>query len=288
MNPTAIVKPPLVTERTQFVFREVRTEAELRDVLALRYQVYCETPGLKGLGSLDPTTGLDMDAYDLVSHHFALFARDGARETVVGTLRIAGKQIGPLSRALGEIAVGHHSLESRLASARLAPLPMLSHLEQAPAVRAVHDACVARGERVAEAGRLAVRPELRMAAARMGLRLSHFIVTGALAVGSYLLRLDRVFVDCDAAIGSFYRRFGFEPLPGGEATYNAQFGIAFSVFEATPATVPAVLRPEVERLAQQFAADGEATLSPTILPARAMRGPVPVPTVPPAVTPAAA
>ncbi len=263
MTPTQRTSVPRISENTEYVVREVRTEAELAGVLALRYEVYRRTAGVAHLTSIDHATGLDMDAYDLHSHHLALFARTEGHEEVVGTLRITGPELGPMTRELHAIAIGHPTLASHLAARRPAPLPMLSYIVQAPAVSAVVDACLGRGERIAEPGRLTVHPALRVAAARTGLRLSHFLITGALAVGWHVLGLDRVFLDCDANNGSLYRRFGFAIVPGGDATPQPALGFTILVLQATPADLPGAFRAEVDRIANQLAIGGEATLAPT-------------------------
>src|SRR5262249_25127146 len=151
------------------------------DVLALRYHVFSDSPGLPRPSSLDHACKLDLDAYDPVSRHFALFARVWSEELVVGTLRITNGRPGHCAQALRSIAEGRPSLEAKIGAPRTAELPMFSYLEQAPAVRASYMTRHARGERMAEPGRLTLHPRVRVAAARAGLRLSHLVVIGALA-----------------------------------------------------------------------------------------------------------
>ncbi len=256
MNPNWIEIAPIVHSRTEFVFRDVRGREELLQVLALRYRLYSTTPGMCRLDSVDHATRLDFDTYDLNSRHFGLFARNGSDDRLVGTLRATGTRTGPMAGLLREIASAHPTLEARVAKGTTELLPMLADLAQAPAVR---EAIRLRsGEEIAEPGRLTVDPRVRLAAGRRGIRLSHFLVHCALAVGWDQLGLDRVYVYCNERLDSFYRRVGFYPLPGGESTFQQKQQIPMVVFQATPASLPVDLRPEIELCARQLRERGEA------------------------------
>jgi hypothetical protein len=241
-------------------FRELRTVSELAASAALRYRVYHTELGLERLASLDPDTQLDVDVYDLYSRHYGLFASDVRGERLVGTLRITGSERGPLAWAVEELADRYVSLRSHIAGPPPAPLPMLCHLPQALAVRGRLDQLMTRGERIAEPGRLTVEPLLRRTAARSGVRLSHFLMACAEAVAWQVLELDRVFVDCDVRLEPFYRGFGFDPVPGGEAAAEPDLGISFLVLQATARSLPLDMRSEVDRLARQLRGRGVAEL----------------------------
>ena len=166
-----------------------------------------------------------------------------------------------MASTLSGIAAEHPSLASHLAGGRAAPLPMLSYLEQAPALHHFYRARRAAGETIAEPGRLTIHPRLRVMAARTGVRLSHFLVLCAYAAGWHELRVDRVLVDCDVRLEQFYRRFGFMTVGGGEAAYQPRLGITMCALQASPDTLPVELLPEVEHIARQLRADGEAVLA---------------------------
>jgi hypothetical protein len=245
----------------RFTFREVRSVPEVESVLAARYRAYSGELGLGGrLASLDATSGLDLDAHDPVSRHFALFAHQDEGDTVVGTLRIAGTEPGPAAPALHRIATHHPSLRSRLDDLPKVPLPMLAYLEHVPAVKTRYEQSVLAGERVAEPGRLSVEPGARRMAARAGAKLSYFLMCCAEAAGWFQLGLDRVVMDCDVRLVPFYQSFGFAPLTGVGPTRQSELGITFMVLEATPASMPAPVRSEVERLAAELQESGQAVL----------------------------
>jgi hypothetical protein len=137
---------------------------------------------------------------------------------------------------------------------------MLSYLGHVPEVKATYEQRVLAGERVAEPGRFSVEPGARRLAARAGVKLSCFLMCCANAAGWFQLGLDRVVIDCDVRLVSFYQSFGFAPLAGVGLTRQAELGITFMVLEATPASMPALVRSEVERLALELQASGRATL----------------------------
>src|SRR5207342_3095499 len=61
--------PAMSAASTQCVFRDVRTQTEMRDSLALRYRLYSETYDNDEFGSLIHSARLDLDVFDLTSHH---------------------------------------------------------------------------------------------------------------------------------------------------------------------------------------------------------------------------
>lgn len=245
----------------RFVFREVRTPDELQQSLKLRYFVYARDLGVKMLQSLDHPSGMDVDAYDLRAHHYVLLVMkpDGS-ERVGGTLRIVRNEPGPMERTLRGIAAEHPSVIERLLACPKTPLPMLSYLAQASAVEPIYRRFVDLGEAIAEPGRLCLHPELRVATAREGTRLSHFMITCAHAVAWHILGLDRVLMDCDVHLERFYRAFGFVPLAGGDAAWQPQLEIRFMVMQSAPAWLPPPFRKVVARLARQIVTQGRAEL----------------------------
>src|SRR5207342_855894 len=114
---------------------------------------------------------LDLDVFDLTSHHFALFERSEGIERVVGTVRVTTDRPGPMAAVLHQIACGNEALEAQLATPRPTWLPMFSHLPADSGVVEAVERAVSDDRFVAEAGRLTIDPALRMSAGRRCLRI---------------------------------------------------------------------------------------------------------------------
>ncbi len=83
-------------------FRQVRSDAQMREVQRIRYEVYCQEKGF--LNPCDYPDGLEQDEYDSRSVHFVAVETDDGQEKILGTLRL----IKPSS--LGFPAARHFSL----------------------------------------------------------------------------------------------------------------------------------------------------------------------------------
>lgn len=237
-------------------FREIRTLDEMRQAAALRFKLYRRTAGIQHVASLDPVTQLDLDAFDLVSHQFALFEEHDGLCVVMGTLRVTTGERSPQTALVHDLASEAPTLRSRVHAAREALLPMLCYLPQTPKVQARVVNWKAAGERIAEPGRLTVHPRLRSSAGRVGLRASEFMLLCAKAAGWYVMGLDRVLVDCDSSLAPFYERYGFGAFREGASQKHADMGISISVLHATPQTLPLALRPVVASLAEELRESG--------------------------------
>jgi len=248
---------------TQFVLQPVRTVGRMREVLRTRFEVYSVTPHMCHLDSLDRASGLDLDVFDQYSHHLALVARSNDLERVVGTLRVVTDRLNPQAALLASVTAPHARLRARLSAVRPALLPLLSYLVQAPAIRPLVDACRARGERVAEPSRLAVRPDARRLAAKQGGHISAFMVEAALAYGFLEMGLDQVFLDCVVPLKSLYGDFGFAVLPGAEAAYQPLLRADAVAMTARHDGLPRGLAARIKTMAGELAQTGEIAFRPS-------------------------
>ncbi len=146
-----------------FVFREITAAGELREHLALRYQVFRLASHTE---TFLPETGpgLDMDRYDRFSRFFGLFSEGGDENRMVGTLRLTGAERGHASGALEEVAAQFPLLSRRLHEEVVEPLPLLMYLLDRDVVRALYDRLIGEGEKVVEPGRLTLHPVFRSCA----------------------------------------------------------------------------------------------------------------------------
>jgi len=247
---------------TAFVFRELKTPAELRDSFALRYRVFSDTPGLAHARSLDAASALDVDGHDRWSRHFGLFARREDGDALVAALRVTGLDESPHVGAMRVALAEYPSLEVRLATVPDAPLPMLGYHVERERIGAVVRAAVARGERVVEAGRLVMAPEYRRGRARVqAMGLARAFVAAVTAQMGFVTPADWVFSNCVAGHRAFYRAFGFrDEGPGAVHLEPALDGIAVVTLRGCAAWLDPGTRVMCQSLAAQLVRDGELVL----------------------------
>ena len=250
-------------EGAEFIFREVRSQSEMHDALALRYSVYSRASELSKLHSLDSVTSLDVDEFDEVSQQFVLLERKGQRDLVVGTLRLTTMAASPQVAALRSLASAHPTVAARLAAGREAALPLLGYLRSARVNASAIERRLEDGERLIEAGRFTLDPGTLAATARRGIRLSHFMIRCAIAHVCGLGGADRVLIHvrcCARHLEQLYGAFGFRRSPSLSATLRDERDTEFVILEATPESVPQAFVPGIQELAHGLIACGEARL----------------------------
>jgi hypothetical protein len=256
MSPWSHVQIPSV----EYVFREVRSESEMRDVLDLRRRMYEESFGAQEFNALARSTGIDLDRYDSFSRHFALFVRSPEDERVVGSLRITLDRTTPASGLLRRIARERADLERELEQARGPRFPILTHLPPESGASEAIARLLRGGRRVAEAGRLAIDSRHRAAAGRQGIRLARFMVECASAVGWCRLRLSDVVIACRPSLESLYERFGFALLGGTSPVRDSTMGTNLVVMHATHEALSPTVREQIHARAEQIRCSGEAEI----------------------------
>ncbi len=222
---------------TFFVFREVVDKEEVRRFLALRYEVYRETSGIR---NVLPTggSGMDVDAYDLVSRFFGLFVESLTDRRLAGTLRVAGQEGGPVAPVLLEIVVSSPVLHERLHAMRRHPLPLMEYLVDRDAVAALFQRLTARGERVVEPGRLALDPLWRSA---NGFHLARHIIESAVAF-FFFLEIENALLTCVPLHVRFYRPLGFREAEGTTTCHQPLLEGEYACLHGTRAWVPSPQR----------------------------------------------
>lgn len=244
--------------------RPARTPDEIRAASRVRFGSYAPLPGLHNFTSLDTSSALDVDVFDAYSMHLVLVASAlelATAEQVVGTLRIASSGLSPQLHLVREAFADEPQLAQRLDRPRPAPLPMLSYLEQADALKCELDRDSAAGLMVAEPGRLAVSSRARRAIGRRHYSAGECMVEAALAFGFLVQRLDRVYLDCFPQLGGLYSRYGFTVVPGAEAVYQRSLRTEMLAMSATLDAVPTPVRLRINRLAEEYAYTDQMTVA---------------------------
>ena len=244
------------TPRT-FVFREPRNAAELLALLQIRYQVYRESRLV--LFTNENSDRVEIDPYDRLSAHYGLFVTEKGLEFPVGNIRVVGSRTSPQQGMLEQLGDRYSPIAAALDRNPEAPLPILSYEDPTGAVHQEIGTMLAEGERLVEPGRLALLPQHRM------LSVSKFIVESAIALYFFgPLLVDRAFVYCVPDHRPFYRRYGFQLIPGSCETFCSKAGRLFAPLVATPQDVPQSCRSRLQEMADQFALTSSINWQPAL------------------------
>ncbi len=186
------------------IFRPAKSEAELEELLRLRYRVYDDSV-LRGFIS-QTELGIDVDAFDLRSHHVGLFRGDQP----IGYARLITLARGPQGNWVDAILRRtRHDHSARPGMS----LPVLAYAKSARETKIWIERRAKAGFRIAEAGRLSLRNEER------SMRLMGFM--GHALVGYWVASgFDIAIMGCRLAHSRYWESLGFR---GGPATQEAQF-----------------------------------------------------------------
>jgi hypothetical protein len=246
---------------THYVFREVAEEIEVRDHLALRYEVYRHTGATEAEYQhafdvlLPPSrSGMDLDAYDAVSRLFSLFESTISGTAIVGTLRVVGQDPGHARDVLESIVRHKSDLRARLLEARRYPLSMMTYLEDREAVQRVFERLTGDGERVVEAGRLTLRLSHRSS----GRQLASHIIEGAISFYFYFLGIENTFIDCRPSHVPMYRRYGFREIEGVPTKYQPGMGADVACLHGARCRVPSARRDRLVAMSKRISRTGGA------------------------------
>lgn len=245
------------TPRT-FVFREPRNAAELLALLQIRYQVYRESRLV--LFTNENSDRVEIDPYDRLSAHYGLFVTEKGLEFPVGNIRVVGSRTSPQQGMLEQLGDRYSPIAAALDRNPEAPLPILSYEDPTGAVHQEIGTMLTEGEKLVEPGRLALLPQYRT------LSVSKFIVESAIALYFFGPRLvDRAFVYCVSDHRPFYRRYGFQLLPGSCESHSSKAGRLLAPLVATPEDVPQSCRSRLQAMANQFAQNGYIIWQPDLV-----------------------
>jgi N-acyl-L-homoserine lactone synthetase len=223
----------------QIMFRPARSEAELEELLRLRYDVYSAHHIMSRF--LTPNElGIDMDAYDVNAHHLGLFRENSP----IGCARLIALACGPQAEWIQSIGRRHGGLLAWPFESPEAPLPAMSYAKE---IEPALGALLGRGNHVAEASRLSLVADQRSRG------LANFF---AHAIISYWLLngFDTAVVFCRLSHTRMWKSVGFRLAPGTrELAYK---GVPCNVLVVRRDWIPLEAREIAYRLADQFQLHG--------------------------------
>jgi CheY-like chemotaxis protein len=224
-----------------FVFREVTSDDEVREMLQMRFAVYAQTNALTR--NLLPSTPVGLDPYE---------------QQMVGTLRVAGQAEGPAREALERVVAADDSLLARVRAARRYPLPLMTYLVDRDAVQQLFDRLVAAGEMVVEPGRLTLAPAWRGNTGTSERHLARHIIDGAVASFFFFFRVQNAILTCVPLHVAMYRGYGFGETEGTRTQFHPAVQSDVACLHGRSSTVPSPARERCSALAARIARTGAA------------------------------
>ncbi len=231
------------------VFRRLESADELLRYLRLRAEVYLSSR-LK-VFCKDDDTCIDVDSFDGCSSHFGLFLQNHGCETMIGGIRVFEGQVTRAQRQLVELSCDYPSIAAAIESAPQVPFPCLQYWPQRQLVSEFLKQRRVEGEVIVEPSRLVLAPLFR------SLRLAAAIVEAAIA--RYFLSVhavDRAILSFAASQEPFYRRYGFDRVPGTEICIPRVGLPPTVILTGTPGAIPPLHAFRIRKMAEELDATG--------------------------------
>jgi hypothetical protein len=245
MNSLDETKNAASEKAVEFVFREVRTAAELLEVLRLRYGVY-RNSRLNGFCP-ENDERIAVDVFDLRARHFGLYAVSDPCDRLIGCIRVVSenerrhlpkfRQLASQSKLIADVIDRHPDT----------PLPLCGYSVPGKKISELYQNWVASGEHVVEGGRLCLDPEFR------SVRLAVFMAEMTFALGFFGdYEVDRALVTCCTSQERFYARYGYQRVPGTGAAFWDKPQTKGVALMATPKDICYEYRGRLITLASEF------------------------------------
>ncbi|MBI5022091.1 MAG: GNAT family N-acetyltransferase [Ignavibacteriales bacterium] len=182
-----------------YIFREPNNFDELKALLLLRYRVFRESRLEKFVSENE--AGIDLDCYDLYSHHFGLYEHDGDRSRPVGYIRMVTDQPGTFRDELFDHAKSIPSIYEKVNRIPKEPFPVMNYCPYRNDIREYYANMKLQGEKLVEAGRLSLDNSVR------GLKIATNFI--ALIFASFLVHnVDKTILACRPNHKNIYNLFG--------------------------------------------------------------------------------
>ena len=237
------------------LFRELFNAGELRQQFRLRYEVYAMAPDLVYL--LPRTASrLALDAHDLVSHFYGLFAVHADGEDQVGGVRVIGEE-SAAAQAVIAIAQEDDVLRTVVSKHRDSPIELPRKWPDPAAVIQFMEGRAAAGERLVEISRLVLAASERAAGlGRSPAALA--LLEGVAAATGFVRGVENTVLHCSFRHTPAYSAFGFQRIPGMLPAYSESSKENMVALWARPEWVPQPARPRVLAIAAATRRTGSA------------------------------
>lgn len=201
-----------------FIFREPEDIEELKALLLLRYSAFMASRLNKFIER--NSAGIDLDCYDLYSHHFGLFEHMGANSRPAGYVRMVTDQPQRFRDELFELSKRDPTLYENVNRIPEQPFPLMSYCPYGAEAMEYYLDLKSQGKILTETSRLSVDPSVR------GASLIHNFVS---AIHGYFIALGyhESLVACARGHEPFYRLFGGWQFPHTDL-YDAH-GVPFAL-----------------------------------------------------------
>ncbi len=231
-----------------FVFRAVRDLAEQLEVLRLRYRVYrgCHLHEIIS----ENAAQLDIDSWDLYSHHYGLFRCNGQEQTLIGTARVVEDTARVISPLMSEVLDAYPEFRQSAERDARYPLPSFLWAPEPAHLWKLLAAWRAAGEKCVEGSRFAIDGSCR------GLAFIRHIFESIVAIHFFGLGASRALGGCKLSFKGFYGRYGLTPIAGLERFSYLHTGKYALMLAGSPSTVPAEVRSHLEEMAEMYLKSG--------------------------------
>ncbi|MFH1314760.1 MAG: hypothetical protein ABIJ00_16275 [Candidatus Eisenbacteria bacterium] len=230
------------------VFREAADMDELRRLFELRYREYRDA----GLGDLVPENdyGIDVNSYDLRSHHFGLFNVCPDGHYPIGYLRVVEDREPPARSDLDRLLEQVPGLRHMTQMSSPNPLPLMDYVPNIHVMTALYDAIRSRGEHLVEVSRFVLDARFR------SLKLARHMVESAIAILAFHHHFEHAVWCCDSPCKKFYGLYGFRPVAGIEDGDFLKIGTSSSCLVGSVTNIPRSVVPRLALMARTYAATG--------------------------------
>ncbi len=241
------------TATADYTFRAVRNLEEQIEVLRLRYRVYwgCHLHEVVA----ENAAQLDIDCWDLQSHHYGLYRCDEGSQTLIGTARVIEDTEQIISPLMSEVLEVYPKFREVARRNSRFPLPSFLWAPEPAHLWNLLNVWRAAGELCVEGSRFAIDSSCR------GLVYIRHIFESIVAIHFFALGARHALGGCKLSFKAFYGCYGFTPIAGLERFPYLHSGKSGMCLAGSPATVPAEVRKHLETLAEAYLTSGEIPLA---------------------------
>ena len=229
-----------------FVYREIFTADELKQMFMLRYELFRESR-TKVLVN-ENSHNIDIDCYDLRSRHFGLFYFKNNVEHPIGYNRIVHDGYGPAWYTILQLAENFPEIYSQVHADPLAQLPVMALYPEPAILFDLYRKYKAEGKCLVEGSRLSIVKSYAK------IKLVEFIASCGTAITFYVNEIDMALLNVFWIHQRIYRPFGFHQLD--KSSIYETHGLKSVCLAITEGSIPENQKSRIISMAKAFQQSG--------------------------------
>jgi predicted GNAT family N-acyltransferase len=226
-----------------FIFREITRREELIASFKLRYLIYKNCHLKSFLDSY--VRDMDLDTYDHHAKHYGLYHTNnlaGYIRVVLPKEQFLNADILSIKKEILQAKAIHNAYHNSTA-----PYPFLSYTDRTDPLWEFFKDSNCQQEKIAEGGRLVLRPEFR------SIRTAKFLLESIFSIYFLLMKeIKYAVVTCVKDHVDFYRSYGFSPITNKEEYINENKIISLSIPVSSLSAVPTHLHNRINQMASEY------------------------------------